>query len=185
MTQYTVQVAGAADEFEQIHRLNYEAFVEEIPQHPPNAERRLTDRFHKENTYIIGKLRNEVVAMLALRSRRPFSLDEKLPDLNAFLPDGRRFCEFRLLYIVPEHRGRTLLVQLLRNAMEYACGMECDAALISGTLRQEHLYEHIGFRPFGPAVGTGAAVFQPMLLLKENVNIPWKGPRISPLCRLR
>ena len=28
-------------EFEQIHRLNYRTFVEEIPQHPANPERRI------------------------------------------------------------------------------------------------------------------------------------------------
>ena len=37
-------------EFEAIHRLNYKTFVEEIPQHEQNAEERLVDKFHAENT---------------------------------------------------------------------------------------------------------------------------------------
>jgi len=48
------KVAATADEFEQIHRLNYQTFVGEIPQHSPNPEGRLVDKFHAENTYLIG-----------------------------------------------------------------------------------------------------------------------------------
>ena len=47
------KVATEAWEFEQIHRLNYQTFVEEIPQHPPNPEKKLVDKFHQENTYLI------------------------------------------------------------------------------------------------------------------------------------
>jgi hypothetical protein len=34
------KVADGDAEFEAIHRLNYRSFVEEIPQHAPNAQRR-------------------------------------------------------------------------------------------------------------------------------------------------
>ncbi len=44
------KVAATPDEFEAIHALNYRTFVEEIPQHSPNGERRLVDKFHAENT---------------------------------------------------------------------------------------------------------------------------------------
>ena len=40
-------------EFEQIHRLNYRTFVEEIPQHHASPTHRLVDKFHAENTYLI------------------------------------------------------------------------------------------------------------------------------------
>jgi hypothetical protein len=69
------KLADRGVEFEAIHRLNYRTFVEEIPQHSPNAERRLVDRFHAENTYVIGLDGEELVGMVASRCRRPFSLD--------------------------------------------------------------------------------------------------------------
>jgi hypothetical protein len=37
-----------------------------------------------------------------------------------------------------------------------------DLALMSGTLRQAKLYEHLGFVAFGPVVGTPEASYQPM-----------------------
>src|SRR6185369_2508203 len=62
------KVASGPEEFEQIHRLNYRTFVEEIPQHPPNGEKLLVDRFHGENTYFLCLDERQVVGMMALRS---------------------------------------------------------------------------------------------------------------------
>src|SRR5437870_4503462 len=57
----TFKIATEPWEFEQIHRLNYLTFVEEIPQHHPNPEQRLVDRFHAENTYLICLCGQELV----------------------------------------------------------------------------------------------------------------------------
>ena len=72
------KIASESWEFEQIHRLNYQTFVDEIPQHQRNAEHKLIDKFHDENTYVVGLAGNSVVAMIALRDKRPLSLDEKI-----------------------------------------------------------------------------------------------------------
>jgi aspartate aminotransferase-like enzyme len=45
-----------------------------------------------------------------------------------------------------------------------------DLAVISGTLRQAKLYRHLGFVPFGPVVGTGQALYQPMYLSLEALR---------------
>src|SRR5262245_46542006 len=86
------KVAQDPAEFEQVHRLNYRTFVEEIPQHPPNAEGRLVDRFHADNTYVVAVVEGAVRGMVALRGTRPFSLDQKLPHLDGYLPQGRSLC---------------------------------------------------------------------------------------------
>src|SRR5450759_1311711 len=89
-------------EFERIHRLNYRTFVEEIPQHEPSPVQRLVDKFHAENTYIIGLSGRSLAGMLAVRGKRPFSLEQKLPNLDSHLPVGRRICEIRLLAVEKE-----------------------------------------------------------------------------------
>ncbi|MGH7199124.1 MAG: aminotransferase, partial [Planctomycetaceae bacterium] len=89
------KVATEAWEFEQIHRLNYRTFVEEIPQHAPNADGALVDRFHDENAYVIATRGRQVLGMLAVRDRRPFSLDRKLPGLDGLLPRTERPVEVR------------------------------------------------------------------------------------------
>ena len=108
------KIASEAAEFEQIFRLNYRTFVEEIPQHPPNPKRQLIDRFHHQNTYLIALEGERLVGMLAVRGRRPFSLDEKLGDIDRYLPAGREVCELRLLSVVPNHRHGGVLRDLLQ-----------------------------------------------------------------------
>src|SRR5690242_21214030 len=91
-------------EFEQIHRLNYKTFVEEIPQHQPSPTQRLVDKFHAENTYLICLSGRRLAGMLALRGKRPFSLDQKVANLDSFLPPGRSLCEIRLLSVDKKFR---------------------------------------------------------------------------------
>jgi aspartate aminotransferase-like enzyme/GNAT superfamily N-acetyltransferase len=158
------KIATTEAEFEAIHRLNYRTFVEEIPQHPPNAQRRLVDRFHDENTYAVALDGDELVGMIAGRAQRPFSLDGKLADLDAHLPEHQRAMEVRLLAVAPGWRKASVFARLAGVLGREFRDQGCDLALISGTTRELKLYAHLGFQPFGPRVGSGDAVYQPMWL---------------------
>jgi aspartate aminotransferase-like enzyme len=162
------KVASKDWEFEQIHQLNYRTFVEEIPQHQPSSTPRLVDKFHNENTYLICLSNNRIVGMIAARGRRPFSLDQKLPNLDSFLPPGRRTCEIRLLSVEKEFRNGQVFRGLTALMWQYGLEHGYDLAVISGTTRQQKLYRHLGFVPFGPVLGTDDASFQPMYLTLEN-----------------
>ena len=162
-----LKVATEAWEFEQIHQLNYRTFVEEIPQHAPNPEGRLVDRFHAENRYLIALHDDELVGMVAVRHQRPFSLDSKVPNLDAHLPAGRRPIECRLLAIVPEFRKTAVFVALFEYLVRHCVEAGFDIAVVSGTTRQLKLYQHLGFIPFGPVVGVPGATYQPMYLTCE------------------
>ena len=162
------KIATEAWEFEQIHELNYRTFVEEIPQHQPAEQPRLVDKFHEENTYLICLSGERVVGMLAARGRRPFSLDQKLPDLDSFLPPGRRPCEVRLLAVEKEFRNSQVFRGIIALMWQYGTERGYNMAIISGTTRQQKLYRHLGFVPFGPLVGKGEAMFQPMYLTLER-----------------
>ena len=168
MTPYRIKLAETDAEREQIHALNYATFVEEIPQHVANARRRLVDRFDAENTYVIGvDASGTVLGMLALRARRPFSLDQKLANLDDYLPPHGSACELRLLAVRPALRGTRLLRDLLAFAARRAVQDGHDLGLISGTTRQLDLYAHLGCVPFGPLVGVEGARYQPMYLTLE------------------
>jgi aspartate aminotransferase-like enzyme len=161
-------------EFEAIHRLNYQTFVEEIPQHQRSPTHRLVDKFHAENTYLICLCARQLVGMLAVRGARPFSLDQKLPDLDAHLPAGRKICEIRLLAIDRKFRGARggqVLAGILALLWQHGVEHGYDLAIISGTTRQLKLYQHLGFVPFGPLVGTGDAQFQPMYVTLETFEV--------------
>jgi aspartate aminotransferase-like enzyme/GNAT superfamily N-acetyltransferase len=158
------KLAETDAEFEEIHRLNYRTFVEEIPQHPPNTDRRLVDRFHAQNTYAICLDGDDLVGMIAGRCERPFSLDQKLPYLDRYLPPHRRVVEVRLLAVDPRWRKQAVFAALAGTLANHFRAQGCDLAIISGTLRESRLYRHLGFRPFGPQVGDAQAPYQPMAL---------------------
>jgi aspartate aminotransferase-like enzyme len=129
------------------------------------------DKFHAENTYLICLSKQKLVGMLAVRGNRPFSLDQKLPDLDAFLPAGRTVCEIRLLAVEKKFRGAQVLQGILALLWQHGVEKGYDLAIISGTTRQQRLYQHLGFVPFGPLVGSGDAQFQPMFVTLETFEV--------------
>ncbi len=158
-------------EFEAIHRLNYKTFVEEIPQHHSSPTARLVDKFHAENTYLICLSGRTLGGMLAVRGNRPFSLDQKLENVDSHLPAGRTVCEIRLLAIEKKFRGAQVLQGILALLWQHGVEKGYDLAIISGTTRQFKLYQHLGFVPFGPLVGAGDAQFQPMYVTLETFEV--------------
>jgi hypothetical protein len=167
MTDFIYKVADEPEEIEQVHALNYKTFVEEIPQHPANNTHQLIDKFHSENTYLIGKQKGNVVAMMALRDQHPFSLDFKLQNLDQYLPPHHSLCEIRLLAVEKSFRHSRLFSGLMSYFAETCLAKGYDLALISGTTRQLSMYQHIGFVPFAHLVGNEPALFQPMYLTKD------------------
>ena len=166
MQRLAYRIASPSD-FDAIHALNYETFVEEIPQHSPNLDRRLVDRFHAENTYVVCVADAGLVGMVCGRCQRPFSLDLKVAELDRWLPRHRKAVEVRLLAVRREWRKTAVFLGLLNFLSRHFMAQGCDLALISGTVRELKLYRHLGFEPFGDLVGTSGAMYQPMLLTLE------------------
>ncbi len=166
MERLAYRIAGPAD-FDAIHALNYETFVEEIPQHETNGARRLVDRFHDGNTYVACFAGGHLAGMVCGRCERPFSLDLKLADLDRWLPPHHKAVEVRLLAVRREWRKTAVFLRLMTLLSTHFMALGCDLALISGTVRELKLYRHLGFVPFAQQVGTAAAMYQPMLLTLE------------------
>jgi aspartate aminotransferase-like enzyme/GNAT superfamily N-acetyltransferase len=173
------KTAHLPEEYEAIHRLNHQTFATEIPQHDPQDDGRLVDRFHESNCYQIALHGEELAGMVALRFERPFSVEQKIPESMADLPAGARWCEIRLLAIANAWRGGAVLAGLLRRVIEEVAARGCDAGLISATTRQLKLYQHLGFTAFGPLIGRDGAWYQPMWVTMERLaqRVPWLSSR--------
>jgi aspartate aminotransferase-like enzyme len=165
------KIAQTPDEIEQIHRINYQTFVEEIPQHSPNPEHRLVDRFHAENLYLIVKHGSRVIGMMALRDKRPFSMDAKVSDFERYLPPHEKAVEMRLLAVERDFRGGATFRMMMDAGFTLAQENGWDLVVISAAVRQLKLYRHIGFEPFGALVGTEEAPFQPMYLRAARARL--------------
>lgn len=163
-TLLTFKIATEQWEFDQIHKLNYRTFVEEIPQHETNPQKTLIDKFHRDNKYIVCLCNSQLIGMVSIRDKRPFSLDQKLKDLDSYLPECSSIVEIRLLSVQREYRRGRVVKGLLTTLIDEVESQEYDLAIISAALNQMRLYEHLGFVPFGPLVGKDVARFQPMYL---------------------
>jgi len=165
------KIATKASEFEQILTLNYRTFVEEIPQHEGNNSRTLIDKFHDENTYIVCMKEEQVIGMICVRSNRPFSLDGKIGEVEQHLPVAvENPCEIRLLAVDPDYRNGRAFLGLAQALIRYCLKLGYDAALISGTTREQKLYGQLGFQPFAYLTGDDKAAFQPMYLTKATFD---------------
>ena len=105
--------------------------------------------------------------MAAVRGNRPFSLDEKVADLDSYLPDAKNICEIRLLAVEPAYRRGPVFFGIMKRLNQYCRENEYDHAVISGTTRQLKLYKHMGFKPFHHLVGKKGAYYQPMYITAD------------------
>lgn len=167
------KIANTEEEYSQIFKLNYATFVDEIPQHEKNDKKELVDKFHNKNLYIIAKKESEVVAMISLCDQRPFSLDEKLGSIeNYYREKINNPVEIRLLSVKESYRKSKVFMELIKRAFNYIVQNSYDIIFISGTTRQEKLYNNLGFKRFHDNVGTKDAEYIPMYLtLDENAEI--------------
>ncbi len=162
--QYVFKRAETRQEFEQIHRLNYRTFVNEIPQHPDPGSGVLVDKFHSKNAYLIVLREGGVVGMVSVHDQPPFSVADRLRDPEILTRPGTRPLEVRLLAIEPDERNKTLFFGLVWWLYEYAQANGYTHLFISGISERVALYEQLGFVPLGPAVPCGQASFVPMVL---------------------
>lgn len=168
--QYFFKFAESDEEIAQIHKLNYETFVREIPQHHDNGTGQLVDKYHDKNHYIIAKKDDEIVGMLCANGVGPFSVESRLSDPSIITSDGKKPVEIRLLSVKPEERHSAVVNGLVFALFQFANDAGYTHFVISGVVEQEKFYEHIGFTALGPAVGQGRAQFIPMIVSLPEVE---------------
>jgi hypothetical protein len=162
--------ATSADEYEQIHRLNYATFVEEIPQHHPNEQRRLVDAMIGRSDCFVCLDGERLIGMFAVCGDRPFSLDGKLDDLDQYLPAGQRPCEVRLLAVERVYRSGRVFIGLMRQLLGYCDENGYDMAVFSAAESQWHMYLSGGCVAFGPLLGTEEARFRGMYITRDHFS---------------
>jgi hypothetical protein len=167
---YEFKQAESEAELDQIHRLNYRTFVQEIPQHHDNGTGALVDRFHDKNTYLICLREGRLIGMMAASDQPPFSVTSRLPDPTLLTQPGIRPLEVRLLAIDGDERHSLVFIGLVWSLRTYAKTSGATHFVMSGVEEQQDLYKHMGFTPLGPGVGTGRACYVPMWATLEDVD---------------
>ena len=172
---FKFKLASSKDDFIKIHKLNYETFVEEIPQHSPNENGMLIDAFHEKNLYFICLYGDVLAGMVAINSQPPFSLESKIGGLDKYLTSTEQVCEIRLLSIAKEYRKGSIIRGLLTVLGNYCLKKNYKIAIISGNVKEQRMYHKLGFVNFGPIVCAEAARYKPMYLNLDELSKRFEG----------
>ncbi len=173
MGDYSFKLADCDTEFEQIHRLNYRTFAEEVPQHEADGTGKLVDKFHARNKYIVALCAGQLVGMVSWHDQPPFSVAARLPEGRILCEPGIRPAEIRLLAIDRSHRGRQVFSGLMRALFRELQARDYTHWFISGVAERTGMYERLGFQPLGPAVPDGRAKFVPMSAAAAAMRQRW------------
>lgn len=160
--RYSFKPAETAEEYAQVHRLNYKTFVRELPQHSDPGKEELVDKFHDRNTYYVALYDDRVVGMISGHDQAPFSVADKMADKRQLSLLGARPFEVRLLAVEPEHRHRYVVTGLMWAIFRFAENAGYSHLLISGVHDKAGMYEKLGFLPLGPAMKSGEVFYTPM-----------------------
>jgi aspartate aminotransferase-like enzyme/predicted N-acetyltransferase YhbS len=168
--RFAVKIADQDNEFEQIHRLNYETFVEELGQHAANADGRLVDEHHGRNIYFIAKQDRTVVGMICLTpfDGVRFSIEKRLTDPHVIDEYRAQAVEIRLLAVRKEIRATAVFARLAHDLAVYAIARGYRYGLISGVTTHVPLYRRFGFQALDGPVTSGQARFVPMVVSLER-----------------
>jgi hypothetical protein len=112
--------------------------------------------------------------MVCYNPVRPFSLDKKLSDLDAYLPPHTRLVEIRLFAVKKNKRKQGIALSMLKALIPSLIGQGYDLGVISGSVNELELYRNIGSVPFGPLVGKEGAFFQPLYFHIQNLKGAFK-----------
>lgn len=165
----TFKRADDEGELRQVHELNYVTFVREIGQHEDPGRPELVDKFHERNLYLIAKRGPEVVAMLAVHDRPPFSVESRLDDPSWIDRHCPRPLEVRLLAVRPTERKSVVLPGLLLLLYRHAGDAGYSHLLASGVRRQLGMYRKLGFEAIGAERATGHAFFTPLAMAVDDL----------------
>ncbi|MFN0044279.1 MAG: GNAT family N-acetyltransferase [Alphaproteobacteria bacterium] len=177
MGTINIRPAESPADWEAVERLNYDTFVVEIPQHPPNESKRLYDPKLERATMMCAWEGDILAGMISVSWTRPFSLDLKLPNVDELVPAGSKVAEFRLLAVRPPWRRSRLAIRMIGSAGKFAVLAGCTHGIVSAYERQAKMYSHLGGYVVGPPIGTPSAPYRMMVFpLTEYVPLgvrPW------------
>lgn len=165
-----IKEADKQEEFDQIFKLNYKTFVEEIPQHNKRTDLKLVDKFHDKNKYVIALKNNRLIGMVCYNTERPFSLEQKGVNIDDFVSSVNGIAEIRLLSIEKVYRNTSVTYKVLRYLITILKSKGISFGLISATTTQLSFYHKIGFKSFGGLTGKSGAYFQPMYISLNSLK---------------
>lgn len=170
MANFKIAYASQRDR-NNIYKLRHGVYADELNQHSPNSDNRLTDKLDEFNVYITAKLDGEIAGFISITppDGKSYSIDKYFSrDLLPFDFNNGLY-EVRLLTVTHPFRGSLTAGLLMYAAFRWI--EEKGGTRIVAIGRQEILdiYLKVGLKSLGQKVKAGAVTYE--LLSETTKNI--------------
>jgi predicted N-acetyltransferase YhbS len=169
-----VKIADSEAEYEQIAELNHQTYVDELRQDSaPRSQRRLVDKYHDTNVYLVAKRGDEVIGMIFITlPQHPFSIEESLTDTSALAGIRHQTVELRRLAVKKQYRRGRIMLRLFEFGFRYYDARGMHYAIISALDQQRRLYKKLGAWDIGAPFTKGECTYYPMMMSSAVVRSP-------------
>lgn len=153
---------GNIEEREEIYRIRYQVYAEELHQHHENKEMKLKDDLDAFNEYIIAKVGNEIAGFISITPPNgKYSIDKyRARDTLPFLYHNAY--ELRILTVVEKYRKNKISLYLLYALARYVSIKNGDLVIGIGRDVLMDFYKSIGFIDAGEEIYSGKVVYRLM-----------------------
>lgn len=167
-----IKIADSEDEYRQIAELNHQTYVDELKQESaPRSQRRLVDKYHDTNVYLVAKRGDEVIGMVFITlPQQPFSIEGSLTDTSALSGIRHQTVELRRLAVKKEHRHGRVMLRLFEFGFRYCEARGLHYAIISALEQQRRLYKKLGAWDIGAPFTKGECTYYPMMMSSSVVR---------------
>ncbi|CAM5232239.1 hypothetical protein SSPIM334S_04566 [Streptomyces spiroverticillatus] len=154
--------AATPEDLVWIHELRHRVYAQELGQHAPRPDRRLSDGLDGDNVYLVaarGPIRIGFVSLTPPWVGR-YGLDKYLTrDELPLLSEGGAF-EVRILTVEPRWRSTAVAPLLMYAALRWISSRGGRTVVAMGRTELLGMYEAVGLRPVGRTVHSGAVSFE-------------------------
>ncbi|GGW95994.1 hypothetical protein GCM10010297_17310 [Streptomyces malachitofuscus] len=154
--------AATPEDRDWIHELRHRVYAQELGQHAPHPDRRLSDALDGDNVYLVaarGPVRIGFVSVTPPWLGR-YGLDKYLTrDELPLLSEGGLF-EVRVLTVEPRWRSTAVAPLLMYAALRWISSRGGRTVVAMGRTEVLDMYLAAGLRPVGRTVRSGAVTFE-------------------------
>ena len=157
----TVAMATESD-LQSIFRMRHEVYATELGQHAENVSGRLTDSLDAFNTYIVARVKDDVVGFISVTppDGASYSVDKYFSRSEVPVPFDDGLYELRILTVAEPHRGGLVAPALTYAALRWIAERGGRNVIAIGRVELLDVYVKAGLNPAGKRTKSGALTFE-------------------------
>jgi len=158
---FTICFADSSDR-DIIYKLRHKVYADELNQHSPNSDCRLTDSLDKTNIYIVVKFNNKIAGFISITTPQSpsYSIDKYFSREDLFFNFDNKLYEIRLLTVVNHFRGSIVASLLMYAALRWIEENGGNRVVAIGREEIKNIYLKAGLKSLGLKIKSGAVNFE-------------------------